>query len=176
MLIYGMKLLPLALLALLISGCTTKDNRVLLDDFANQSQELSQTQQTQKMTVLNKDGEVDGFVTAIYLYDKSGKVTTNRGENERFIVGIYNDDRIDNIPVPTITLFGVKPISIRKVGLNEEILNNIPLKNRWSRYYEVTFPPYIISTEIELQVKAYGLGTVILKFSKALNFSKENNF
>jgi hypothetical protein len=173
MLIYDMKIFLLVLSSFLISGCTSKENRVLLDDFSSKSQELSQTIQTQKVTVLNKNGEVSGFVTALYLYNKSGRITTNKGENEKFIVGIYNDDRSDNIPTPIITLFWVKPISIRKVEHSETILSQIPLKNRWSRYYEVTFPPYKISTDMELEVKAYALGTVVLKFSKSLNFIKE---
>lgn len=166
-----MKIFLLILSLILISGCVTKDNQALLADFGNQSKEFSQTLQTQKVTILNSKGDVDGFVTALYLYDKSGRSTTNKGENEKFIIGVYHDNRSDNIPI--VSLFGVKPISFRSVAFNDKLLESIPLKNRWSRYYEITFPPYSLGDDMELKLVDSKLGTVTLQFSKALNFSKD---
>jgi|GEM_PF-1411518 len=173
MLIYDMKIFLLILSSILISGCATKANQALLVDFGSKSQELSQTLQTQKVTILNSKGGIDGFVTALYLYDKSGRITTNKGENEKFIIGVYHDNRSDNIQKPTVSLFGIKPISFRSVGFNDKVLESIPLKNQWSRYYEVTFPPYSLNDDMELRLVDSELGIVMLKFSKALNFSKD---
>lgn len=159
------------LLAILLSGCYTKDNQILIDEFNVKSNKLAQTLQTQKVVILNAQKEVDGLVTALYLYDKNGKVIQTN-ENEKFIVGIYNDARNDNIPAPLVTLMGVKPISMQKLNYDDPRLSTIPLRNRWSRYYLVIFPPYNINNEMELKVNSYGLGEVALSFLKSLNFSK----
>lgn len=142
--------------AIFLAGCSSKENDSLLSDFKNNQDKFEQIQKTNKATI-SQDGKVTGFVTGLYQEDT---------KYEKFLVGIYTQEEFKNLQ---FMLDGKDPLKIEELQNNDNRLDQIPLKNKWSRYFELTFIKSD-SNVITLQVKNGKIWSRDMVFSKVPNY------
>lgn len=142
--------------AIFLVGCSSKENDSLLSDFKNNQDKFEQIQKTNKATI-SQDGKVTGFVTGLYQEDT---------KYEKFLVGIYTQEEFKNLQ---FMLDGKDPLKIEELQNNDNRLDQIPLKNKWSRYFELTFIKSD-SNVITLQVKNGKIWSRDMVFSKVPNY------
>lgn len=142
--------------AIFLVGCSSKENDSLLSDFKNNQDKFEQIQKTNKATI-SQDGKVTGFVTGLYQEDT---------KYEKFLVGVYTQEEFKN---PQFMLDGKDPLKIEELQNNDNRLDQIPLKNKWSRYFELTFIKSN-SDVMTLQVKNGKIWSRDMVFSKVPNY------
>lgn len=144
-----------------LNGCSSKKDDLLLDEFKNNQEKFEQIQKTSKVTI-TQDGQVVGFITG--LYQPSDKY-------EKFLVGIYAQEELQNIH---FMLDAKDALRVEELQNNDIKLNQIPLKNKWSRYFEVTFIKSDLNI-MNLQVYNGKIWNRTIRFSKVPNYlnSKE---
>lgn len=142
--------------AIFLVGCSSKENDSLLSDFKNNQDKFEQIQKTNKATI-SQDGKVTGFVTGLYQEDT---------KYEKFLVGIYTQEEFKNLQ---FMLDGKDPLKIEELQNNDNRLDQIPLKNKWSRYFELTFIKSD-SDVMTLQVKNGKIWSRDMVFSKVPNY------
>lgn len=139
-----------------LAGCSIKENDSLLSDFKNNQDKFEQIQKTNKATI-SQDGKVTGFVTGLYQEDT---------KYEKFLVGVYTQEEFKNTQ---FMLDGKDPLKIEELQNNDIKLDKIPLKNKWSRYFELTFIKSN-SDVMTLQVKNGKIWSRDMVFSKVPNY------
>lgn len=139
-----------------LAGCSSKENDSLLSDFKNNQDKFEQIQKTSKVTI-TQDGQIVGFITGLYQEDT---------KYEKFLVGIYTQEEFKNLQ---FMLDGKDPLKIEELQNNDNRLDQIPLKNKWSRYFELTFIKSD-SNVITLQVKNGKIWSRDMVFSKVPNY------
>lgn len=143
-------------IVIFLAGCSSKENDSLLSDFKNNQDKFEQIQKTNKATI-SQDGKVTGFITGLYQEDT---------KYEKFLVGIYTQEEFKNLQ---FMLDGKDPLKIEELQNNDNRLDQIPLKNKWSRYFELTFIKSD-SNAITLQVKNGKIWSRDMVFSKVPNY------
>lgn len=144
-----------------LNGCSSQKDDLLLNNFKNNQEKFEQIQKTSKVTI-TQDGQVVGFITG--LYQPSDKY-------EKFLVGVYAQEELQNIH---FMLDAKDALRVEELQNNDIKLNQIPLKNKWSRYFEVTFIKSD-SNIMNLQVYNGKIWNKTIRFSKVPNYlnSKE---
>ncbi len=147
--------------AIFLAGCSSKENDSLLSDFKNNQDKFEQIQKTSKVTI-TQDGQVVGFITGLY---------QPNDKYEKFLVGIYAQEELQNIH---FMLDSKDALRVEELQNKDIKLNQIPLKNKWSRYFEVTFIKSD-SNIMTLQVYNGKIWNKTIRFSKVPNYlnSKE---
>ncbi|GHV07793.1 hypothetical protein AGMMS50229_15180 [Campylobacterota bacterium] len=160
----GFCLVALLIVALL-AGCS---GRSAFFDFTG-STAYAQALPYTKRGEISDRFDSKALITASYLNMIYPQKYTE--EAEYFFVGLYiaNDYAKDkagiNNPQYSLTLNGAKYLSAKEIDKNDELVKLMPMVNRWSRYYLVTFAP---STEVmQLSLDEYDTNrSVSLAFSK----------
>jgi len=152
---------------ILIVGCSSKSEYnlgVSLDKSLITDKHL---QKSEKITIKDSN-ETKILLTATYLNSEESIFDDKDIVNEKFIIGYYQVDGIDSgglisedqdisihisYPKPKRREKFTKaqrderakgmdklPLSIKELSYSDPMLKNIPIVNRWSRYYLVEFP------------------------------------
>ena len=158
----------------LLMGCTSKTEKVLMETYSQDISYHKQLQKTEK-TLLYKNDQTEVMLTATYLYTPIDELHDLR--DEEFVVGVHLNEKaygkIDSSDY-NLTLNGQAPKSIQKLALDDERLKELSFVTQWADYYLVTFP-HESSKKITLvyEHKMYGKG--ILHFAKVAKYilSKE---
>ena len=108
--------------------------------------------------------EIKASVFATYL-NPLGKAKSSHDE---FVVSIFVDDDFKekkkaglHNPDISLSLGGVKPLSVKELDEDSEYKKLVPFKNEWAHYYLVKFPK---STQKVLILKSQRYGKTQLKF------------
>ncbi len=96
-----------------------------------------------------KDSKDDMFLVSMFI--------DNDSTNEHFH-GLYNKDY-------SLTVNGEKPVSIKKLDFEDDLIKTIPVRNFWSTYYLVGFKKSD-DKKIKMIFKNDAYGTEVLEFSK----------
>lgn len=137
------------LLILLLSGCSFRKEKVLLEEFAKAKVYHQRLIKTEKLQFYDHNTTAL-LLTATYLGE------TERGE--AFAVGIYRED--EDAPKPggeglQIRLNGKPPLSIEP--LSDEDMKNLPFVVKWMRHYRLTFPR-TESKKLQMEIDLSDLG------------------
>ncbi len=133
------RLLSTILFIFLLFGCSKAPTIDMID--RQKANELSIVN-TVKAELKNEHSRV--IILATYL--SPIKVKSIDSEKENFIVSIYVDKKattttVGNNPFYNIYLDeNVEPLDITPITFKNRLLKLIPIKNRWSSYYLITFP------------------------------------
>lgn len=160
------KKLTLALfIGLVLVGCSSK-NIIQKDKLHEES--LIYTQKGEIVSSL----ETKSIIFATYLNKLSQKF--NSDNNDSFLIGTYISNDFDkeekkglNNPFYTLTdANSTKPILIKKLDKDDEIIKHIPTVNVWSSYFLVTFKANKDQNIIKLIYTNTDYGKCELVFSK----------
>jgi len=122
---------------------------------------LKALQETKKTDII-VNNEVSSIFTATHLNKVEKKLENSF---ETFIVSIYQvNKKEESSKLPQFTLNDEKPIEIVPIEQNDKILESLPLKNSWAKYYFVSFN------------KNEELNSLKLKFKNQDNLEAELNF
>ncbi len=146
-----------------LAGCTAKKNDLLFNDFENNQDKFEKIQKTNK-ALIKQDGKTTGFITALY---------DNDTKYEKFLVGVYAEEDLKKLQ---FLLDGNNALRVEKLQNSDNRLDKIPLKNRWSKYFELTFVKSDLNV-IKLQILNGQIWKKEIVFSKIPNYlnSKDNN-
>ncbi len=146
-----------------LAGCTAKKNDLLFNDFENNQGKFEKIQKTNK-ALIKQDGKTTGFITALY---------DNDTKYEKFLVGVYAEEDLKKLQ---FLLDGNNALRVEKLQNSDNRLDKIPLKNRWSKYFELTFVKSDLNV-IKLQILNGQIWKKEIVFSKIPNYlnSKDNN-
>ncbi len=146
-----------------LAGCSAKKNDLLFNDFGNKQDKFDKIQKTNK-ALIKQDGKTTGFITALY---------DNDTKYEKFLVGIYAEEDLKKLQ---FLLDGNNALRVEELQNNDNRLDKIPLKNRWSRYFELTFVKSDLNV-IKLQIINGKFWNKEMIFSKIPNYlnSKDNS-
>ncbi|MBD3808179.1 MAG: hypothetical protein IE880_05630, partial [Epsilonproteobacteria bacterium] len=133
------------------------------NDFENNQDKFEKIQKTNK-ALIKQDGKTTGFITALY---------DNDTKYEKFLVGIYAEEDLKKLQ---FLLDGNNALRVEELQNSDKRLDKIPLKNRWSRYFELTFVKSDLNI-IKLQIVNGQFWKKEIVFSKIPNYlnSKDNN-
>lgn len=163
-----LKLSLIPLVAILLSGCSSKRVEFLTKQYSQNLDYHKALQHTQKVN-LYKDGLVHASLTATYLPNK---------DNEEFIVGLtLNDGSSEELDseVYDLLLSGENSLpSVEKIELNDERLKNISFVTNWSSYYLFKFSK-TSKQKLKLIFKSSKYGEGELNFAKKAKFTFENH-
>jgi len=150
---------------LFFAGCSSKEENRMNKSFGKVSDFGAGMQKTENIK-LREDGEVKIFLTASYLNGKESILDEDKIIKEKFIVGLYQADDVNhtglinadqnltiNIQYPKSDKEFTKkeeikrnkgidklPVFVKKLSLDDPLLENVPLVNTWNEYYYVEFP------------------------------------
>jgi hypothetical protein len=135
--------------AILLSGCAKE----YLTFFESDRFSEKLLHNFKKRTIV-KETETKAMIHAYYL----NAVENDRRKDQRFIVGVYiqNDNKKDSVaglfnPEYTLTLNGIRAHVMKPLALDSKEVSELPVVNRWSKYYEVhfTYVPFVNESEEE---------------------------
>jgi len=181
---------------ILIVGCSSKEKSLMKEMTLHQTY-YKMLQKTEKV-MLSENNITKAILTATYLYVPTVH-SKKSDANETFIIGLYLEDeevdslsdvfdlysktdnktKPDNIKMSDvnntikstykITLNGKKPLSIKKLTLNDSRLKHLSFVTEWNTYALVTFK-HVKGTRLTLLFEStqYGKGT--LHFSKVAKY------
>jgi hypothetical protein len=162
------KLLLLSAMVLLV-GCSTKEQKSLMESYSKDKAYHKKLQKTEKVQLY--DGQVTkAMLTATYLFEHSSDKHDKR--DEVFIVGVYVEDEefsALNNDGYSLTLNGIKAKSIKALNKSDKILKNISFVSEWSQFYLVTFP-HTSSKSFKLIFNSEVYGKGELNFAKVAKF------
>ncbi len=161
------QMLMIVLAALLtLSGCSKKTGL-----FAPDRMEQKALHHTQRGEIYNAL-EIKAAIVATYLNPVYPRYDTR--DKEYFLIGIYIDNDSADVAHQGIyneqyllRLNGQKATKIEPLKESDALVKSAPLRNRWSHYYLVTFPP-IAAKVLELTYANDQYGKVTLHFSKGM--------
>ncbi len=159
------KMMTIALSAALwLGGCSQKEGF-----FAEDTLYQSALQHTQKGEIYNSL-ELKASIVATYL--NCTAIQCDKNTNEVFLVSIYIDeDSSDESkqglmnPSYTLRMNGEKPLSVKALSYDDDLIKIAPFRNHWSHYYQVKFPKQE-GEKLSLVYTSKMYGSVILDFLK----------
>lgn len=163
------KIVSVTMTLLLLAGCTSKDEKALMEVYEKNKTYHKQLIKTEKIQ-LYEDGITKVLLTATYLYD--AKRDKKQQKDEVFIIGMRVDTDISDglrSNAFKLTLDGVAPKSIKPLKKQSPLLKEISFTSEWSRFYLVHFP-YMEKKSFKVIVSSdrYGKGT--LNFAKVAKY------
>ena len=154
---------------LLLLGCSSKQEKDLIQAYNEKSNYHKQLQKTEKIQLYDNN-VTKAMLTATYLYTRNFE--NNDSRDEVFIVGLYLDDKVSgnfNGKENTLTLNGKAPKEIKALSMNDERLKDLSFVTSWSSYYLVTFP-HESSKNITLVFENASYGKGELHFAKVAKY------
>jgi len=158
------------ILAALLTGCTNKEQTELLSKYEKNRHYHKQLLKTEKVQLY--DGNLTKVaLTATYLNDNTA-TDNNQSEDERFIVGLYVDDEIEEMHAFdfNLTLNGEEPKQIMPVPYDDAQLKDISFVSDWSRFYLVRFP-HVDAKRLKLVFESATYGKGELDFAKRAKYT-----
>jgi len=158
-----MKVLTILFLALILgTGCSTKNGLFAPD--VMQEQALSVTRKAEIYNSL----EIKASLVATYLNPLDKAYASDK--RVHFLVSVFIDDDYSERnkqglfnPDYSLTLNGQKPISIKPLKRDDDLLKIAPIKNVWAHYYLVTFPkPKADTMKMLFKSRRYGSSVLTL--------------
>ena len=168
--------ITLCLFLLLIIGCSSKEEKALMqvyDENKNYHKKLLQTEKAQ----LADENATQVLLTATYLYTQTDLPKEEDKRDEVFIVGLYmEDDTAEHFSTEdfNLTLQGKLPKRVRTLEHSDTRLKDIPFITDWGDYFEVVFP-HTSSSRFDLVFNSEKYGIKKLHFAKKAKyiFTKE---
>ncbi|KYJ87010.1 hypothetical protein [Sulfurovum riftiae] len=166
----------LCLLSLLFAGCSSKEEKALLQVYNKEKTYHKKLLQTEKVQLYD-DNETQVLLTATYLFEQSDVKKEDDKRDEVFIVGFYMEDETvrDHLTEDfNLTLNGTLPKSVKVLKRSDKRLKEIPFVTAWGNYFEVIFP-HTTSTKFDLLFSSKVYGKKKLHFAKKAKyvFTKE---
>jgi len=166
-----------ALLSLLFVGCSSKEERALLQECAQKRHYYKQLLHTEKVQ-LYSDNETEILLTATYIFTSTAGREEEDLRDEHFIVGLYMED--DSVAQTlmnedfTLTLNGESAKRVTVLQRSDRRLKQIPFVTAWGDYFEVVFP-HTTETKFTLLFSSKAYGKKRLHFAKKAKyiFTKE---
>ncbi len=159
-----MKVLTIIFFALLsLGGCASKSGFFAPDVLEEKA--LSFTQKAQIFNSL----EMKASLVATYL---NPLLKTYKSDKRvHFLMSVFIDNDFEDPdkqglfnPDYSVTLNGQKPISIKPLEKDDELLKIAPVKNVWSHYYLVTFhKPATDKMELLFKSRRYGASSLVVE-------------
>lgn len=153
----------------LLAGCTSKEEKALMQAYEKHKIYSKQLQRTEKIQLY--DGQVTKvLLTATYLYEPSLEKEDER--DETFIVGVYleeNEMQVFDQEGFALTLNGKKPAHIQKLKKSDRRLENISFVTEWSQFYLVSFP-HVSNKSFKLIFESDQYGKGELHFAKVAKY------
>ncbi|WP_295421311.1 hypothetical protein [Sulfurovum sp.] len=154
---------------LLYVGCTSKEQKALMQTYEKEKVYHKKLQKTEKVQ-LYEGAFTKAMLTATYLNGQS--IEKNDKHDEQFIVGVY----IEESDMPsidgegyTLLLNGHPPKSIKALKEGDALLKDISFVSQWSKFYLVTFP-HISSKSFKLVFNSDLYGKGELHFAKVAKY------
>jgi len=163
------KVLTTVIILTLLLGCTSKEEKALMQAYEKNKSYHKQLQKTEK-TQLYDELVTKALLTATYLYEPSYQKEDKR--DETFIVGIHiEESEIQTLNEGgfSLTLNEDLPKSIRKLKEDDKRLKNISFISEWSQLYLVTFP-HTSSKDFKLIFHSDMYGKGELYFAKVAKY------
>ena len=173
---YRETVIAFCLFSLLLTGCTSKEEKALLQVYKKEKAYHKKLLQTEKAQLYDEN-ETKVLLTATYLYTQTDVPKEKDKRDEVFIVGLYMEDEESahfNAEDFNLTLNGKTPKHVRILKKSDIRLKNIPFITEWGDYFEVVFP-HTSSARFDLVVDSNTYGMKKLHFAKKAKyvFSKE---
>jgi hypothetical protein len=163
------KILLLSLI-ILLTGCTSKEQKLLMQVYDKEKNYHMKLQKTEKIQLYNSH-VTKALLTATYLFEKN--MDKNDTRDEVFIVGLYVEDDEENNYFNNkkyiLTLNGKTPKSIKLLKENDPLLKDISFVSEWSQFYLVVFP-HISSKSFKLIFESSIYGKGELNFAKVAKY------
>ncbi len=168
-----MRIVIVSLLILFLTSCENK----MLNQLHNKQDFYAHLQQTQRIT-LSKDDNTKAILSVTYLHSKEYlKYKSSRKQKEdgeRFIIGIFFEDNNSSLSMDLNNSYSIRlgrkiPKDIKELSINDNILENIPMVNNWSKYYLVTFA-YKPRKRFNFVFSHQEYGTKRIKFYKVAKY------
>jgi len=146
-----------------LGGCASKSGFFAPD--VMQHKALAFTQKAQIFNSL----EIKASLVATYLNPLLNAYQSDT--RVHFLMSVFIDDDFTEPdkqglfnPDYTITLNGQKPISIKPLDQDDELLKIAPMKNVWSHYYLVTFhKPASDTMQLLFKSRRYGASSLVVE-------------
>jgi hypothetical protein len=166
----------LCLLSLLFAGCSSKEEKALLQVYNKEKVYHKKLLQTEKIQLYDGN-ETKVLLTATYIFEQSDVKKEDDRRDEVFIVGFYmEDETVRDLLAENfnLTLNGTLPKSVKVLKRSDKRLKEIPLVTEWGDYFEVVFP-HTQSTKFDLVFSSEMYGKKKLHFAKKAKyvFTKE---
>ena len=157
-------------LVLLLAGCATKEQTKLERSYEKEKNYHATLIKTEKAQ-LYRDGLTKVLLTATYLNEQNASKDTAE-EDERFIVGLYVDESVDNTLLNdfNLTLDGTPPKEIVPLKEKDPRLKLVSFKAPWNRFFLVTFP-YTPKKRFKLIFESDAYGRKELDFAKKAKYT-----
>lgn len=170
------KLLLGVMVTLLIVGCSSKEEKALLESYTKNIDYHKHLQQTEKAELYDGENSM-AILTATYLYKPTFEKKDIR--NELFIVGVqfenpeesimnFNRNETKSPHEYTLRLQGKKAIKVVHLDSNDKRLKGLSFITDWGEYYEVTYPH--TGKRFTLTFANERLGKSTLNFAKVAKF------
>ena len=168
--------IALCLFSLLISGCSSKEEKALLQVYNTKKDYHKKLLQTEKAQLYDGN-ETKVLLTATYIYIQTDLPKEEDKRDEVFIVGLYmEDETAEHFSSEdfNLTLNGEMPKSVKILKQSDKRLKDIPFITDWGDYFEVVFP-HTASAKFDLVFNSETYGVKKLHFAKKAKyvFTKE---
>lgn len=138
----------ISFLIILLSGCSSYK---AMKHF-NQDDLLTKAVQNSKKINLIHNNEVNAIINLTYLNAVDKEFDTN---TQNFMIGLYIIDvkYKNEFKKPyLITMNNNKALDIKKIEKNHKMYTNIPIKNKWAKYYIVSFKKEKKDINLEIDI------------------------
>lgn len=150
----------------LLLGCTSKEERSLMESYKNKINYHKQLQKTEK-TQLYENNVTKVMMTATYLYTPT--LDKNDTRDEAFIVGIHLEDEASEALNYSLLLNGTEVKEIKALSADDTRLKELSFISEWGEYYLVTFP-HVKSKKVTLVFESDRYGKGKLHFAKVMKY------
>ncbi len=163
------KILITVITLVLLAGCTSKEEKALIQAYEKKKSYHQQLQKTEKTQLY------DGLITKVLLtatYLNKQNIDKENKPDEVFIVGVYMEESQEESfdeERYSLTLNGNAPKSIKKLGADDPLLKHISFVSEWNYFYLVTFS-HVSSKSFKLIFKSDMYGKGELHFAKVAKY------
>ncbi|GEM_PF-1771313 len=154
----------------LLVGCSSKEERQLMQHYHAQQHYHKQLQKSEKLQLYNNQ------VTAVVMsatYLNGQVIDRDQHPLERFVVAIYSDEEREQGVLEgegyRLTLNGKAPQSIEPIDTNDSVVASLSFVSEWSGLYRVTFP-HIPKKSLTLTLESTTYGKGSLHFAKVAKY------
>jgi len=119
-------------ISFLLIGCTIKE--VPTFDIKN---EYAQNLQYTKIKKISKNNKILAIISITYLNSVDSKRWNDGFQN--ILISVYKNNSLDNQDILKVTMNNNKLTSYKKLEKEDELYEDIAIKNRWSEYYILSY-------------------------------------
>jgi len=150
----------------LLLGCTSKEERALMESYTKKINYHKQLQKTEKIQ-LYENNVTKVMLTATYLYTPT--LDKNDTRDEAFIVGIHLEDEASDELSYSLLLNGIEAKEVRELSVDDARLKELSFISEWGEYYLVAFP-HVKSKKMTLVFESDRYGKGELYFAKVAKY------